>query len=65
MREIRTSGSVGRGLRPPYPIEASSDVLWITINAPRTVVGALCRRHHAAAEKTMPASESLIASTVD
>jgi len=20
MREIRTSGSVGRGLRPPYPI---------------------------------------------
>jgi hypothetical protein len=23
MREIRTSGSVGRGLRPPYPIERS------------------------------------------
>ncbi len=28
MREIRMSGSVGRGLRPPYPIASWWDTSW-------------------------------------
>jgi len=32
MREIRMSGSVGRGLRPPYPIRLEPQVSAMALN---------------------------------